>query len=288
MSETLRLLVTRARNFFFIFCIICLPAVSAATHYPAISSVGSNAPELTIETRSLIERLIATRPQASPGSSISTPTAFGINWRTLVIGVSGQNGTQYTHRPFGQYALGFGLGDADQFVSLTTIATLGGLDEVTRDGNFNLQISHNLTNNDSNGLTAIALGVENIGPWGADKRNNINAYLVASTVQTLALSKTLRCAINFSFGLGDSRFVHNYEVHKNEVKVWRPFASVGLQVLPQAALMLDYVGLTLNAGMSFVPLPNFPLVMSVSANDLTNRGGSHIPIAGSIGYSYTF
>jgi hypothetical protein len=239
---------------------------------------------ITIDTRSFLEQLISSRPQVSPSSSISAPVAYGINWSTVVFGVTGQNGTQYTHRPFGQYAVGFGLGDANKFVSLTTIATMGGLDEVDRDGNLNFQLSRNL----GNPGTAVAIGVENVAPWGADKRNKMNTYAVGSRLFTWRFTEEFYINIVASLGVGNSRFVHNYEVHENEVQVFRPFTSIGIQVLPQAAIMFDYVGLTYNAGISVVPFLRYPLVMSLTATDLTNRGGSHIPIAGSIGYSYTF
>jgi hypothetical protein len=257
--------------------------VSAACQADTAASSSADS-TVTIDTRSFLEQLISSRPQVSPSSSISTPIAYGINWRTVVFGVSGQNGTQYTHRPFGQYAVGFGLGNADKSVSLTTIATMGGLDEVDRDGNLNFQLSRNI----GNPGTAIAIGVENVAPWGADKRNKMNTYAVGSHLFTWHFTPAFYINFISSLGIGNSRFVHNYETHQDEVKVFRPFLSLGIQVLPQAAIMFDYVGLTYNAGFSVVPFVHWPLVMTLTATDLTNRGGSHIPIAGSIGYSYTF
>src|SRR5437016_699442 len=90
-----------------------------------------------IETRSIFEKLVAVRPLISPGTSIATPIAYGVGFGTIFLGVAGQLGTQYTARPFGEYALGFGLGDAQRYVALTTTASFGGLDEVVRDGNLN-------------------------------------------------------------------------------------------------------------------------------------------------------
>ncbi|MES2218860.1 MAG: hypothetical protein V4501_10675 [Pseudomonadota bacterium] len=270
---------TLKNSFSKIFLLVLLSTVIHAE--PAADKSTSS---ITIDTRSFFEQLISSRPQVSPSSSVSTPIAYGLSWRTVVFGVTGQNGTQYTHRPFGQYAVGFGLGDPDKFVSLTTIATMGGLDEVNRDGNVNFQLSRNLN---STGL-AMAFGVENVAPWGADKRNKMNTYCVVSRITTLQITKHFPVHVVTSLGLGNSRFVHNYEVHQNEVGIFRPFGSIGIQILPQAAIMLDYVGLTYNAGISIVPFLRIPLVMSLTATDLTNRGGSHIPIAGSIGYSYTF
>jgi hypothetical protein len=268
---------------------LILKFLTLAALFPATTTYANVTPAPTpssmiIDTRSLFERLIASRPQISPSSSVSTPIAYGISWRTLVFGVTGQNGTQYTHRPFGQYAAGFGLGDPDKFVSLTTILTMGGLDEVNRDGNLNFQVSRNLNNQG----TALAVGVENVAPWGADKRNKMNTYLVGTTQYVWQITQRFHVNVVTSLGIGNSRFVHNYEVHQNEVSIFRPFASIGIQLLPQAAVMFDYVGLTYNAGISIVPFLRYPLVMSLTATDLTNRGGSHIPIAGSIGYSYSF
>jgi hypothetical protein len=239
---------------------------------------------VTIDTRTLLEKLISSRPSVGPSSSVATPVAYGVGWGTILLGVAGQNGTQYTHRPFGEYAAGFGIGNPNKFASLTTIVTMGGLDEFVRDGNVNFQLSRNL--NSLNG--AIAAGVENVAPWGADKRNKMNTYVVASRATILNLTKHFYMNIITSFGIGNSRFVHNYETHTDETGIFRPFASIGIQILPQAAVMFDYVGLTYNAGISVVPFLRFPLVMSLTAVDFTSRGGSHIPVAGSIGYSYNF
>ena len=241
-------------------------------------------PITTIETRSLLEQLVSSRPSIGPSSSVSTPVAYGVGFGTLLFGVAGQDGTQYTHRPFGEYAVGFGLGDADKYLALTTVVTMGGLDEINRDGNVNFQISRNLNANGA----AMAFGVENVAPWGADKRNKMNVYFVGTRSTTLKFTRVFHMNVITSLGIGNSRFVHNYEVHKDETGIYRPFASIGCQILPQAALIFDYVGLTFNAGISIVPFLKYPLVMSLTAVDLTNRGGSHIPVAGSIGYSLNF
>jgi hypothetical protein len=238
----------------------------------------------TIDTRTVFEKLMSSRPSVGPSSSVTTPVAYGVGWGTLLFGVAGQNGTQYTHRPFGEYAAGFGLGDPNRYASLTTIITMGGLDEVVRDGNVNFQLSRHL--NSLNG--AIAVGLENAAPWGADKRNKMNVYAVGSRCTTLHFTADAHINIITSLGVGNSRFVHNYETHQDETGIFRPFASIGVQVLPQAAVILDYVGLTYNAGISIVPFLKYPLVASLTAVDFTGRGGSHVPIAGSLGYSYTF
>lgn len=239
--------------------------------------------ENIIDTRSLFEKLVAVRPLISPGTSIATPIAYGIGFGTIYFGVAGQLGTQYTSRPFGEYALGFGLGDAKRFVALTTTVSFGGLDEVVRDGNLNFQISRSL-----NDLTAIALGIENVAPWGADCRNKPNAYAVLSSMFSLFLGEDY--AVNFigSLGIGNNRFVHDYEIHRDESNRFWPFASLGVEVLPQLAMIFDYVGQTYNIGLSVVPFPQLPLSMSLSALDLTHQGGNRIPIAASIGYAYNF
>lgn len=238
-----------------------------------------------IDTRSLFEQLITARPRISPSSSVSTPVAYGVGWGTVFAGVTGQTGTQYSERPFGHYALGFGLGDPYRYFSLTSILTTGGLDEVVRDGNLNFQLSRNFSP-----YSAIAIGIENVAPWGAEMRNYKSIYVVATTLFSFHPGIHPDYCLNIitSIGVGNSRFVHSYETHTNETKIFRPFANIGIQLLPQLALIADYAGLTYNLGISVVPFLSVPLVASLTASDLNHRGGWRIPIAGSIGYSYTF
>ncbi len=242
-------------------------------------------PIVLIDTRSLLEQLMTARPRISPSSSVSTPVAYGVGWGTVFAGVTGQTGTQYSNRPFGHYALGFGLGDPNRYFSLTSVLTTGGLDEVVRDGNLNFQLSRHLSP-----YTAVAIGIENVAPWGAEMRNYKSLYIVATTLFSLHPSSNLDYCLNViaSIGVGNSRFVHSYETHTNETTTFRPFANVGVQILPQLALIADYAGLTYNIGVSVVPFLTLPLVASLTASDLSHRGGQRIPIAGSIGYSYTF
>lgn len=237
----------------------------------------------TIDTRSFFEKLVAVRPLISPGTSIATPIAYGVGFGTLYFGVAGQLGTQYTSRPFGEYAIGFGLGDAQRYVSLTTTISFGGLDEVVRDGNLNFQLSHSFTD-----ATSFAIGLENVAPWGADCRNKPNAYAVLSSAFGLSIGDEYTVNFIGSLGVGNNRFVHDYEIHRDESnRIW-PFASLGIELLPQLALIADYVGQTYNIGVSIVPIPQWPISMSVSALDLSHQGGNRIPIAASIGYAYIF
>jgi len=263
-----------ARNWYMI------PAIIAALCTLSFSVSAADGDNLTF-----FERLVSARPMISPSTSVATPVAFGVGWGTVFVGVTGQTGTTFSGQPFGSYAAGFGLGDANRYVALTTTVTSGGLDEVTRDGNLNFQVSRNLFPD-----TAIAVGVENVAPWGADRDNKMNTYLVASKVFSFCLSGNYTLNVIGTLGAGNSRFVQNFREDQdhNDVNTVRPFGSVGILVLPQAALMIDYVGLTWNAGISAVPFQSFPIVVSVSAEDLTNRGGNHIPIVGAIGYSWTF
>lgn len=238
--------------------------------------------EEVVDTRSLFEKLVAARPLVSPSNSVTTPTAYGVGFGAIFMGVAVQTGTQYTGRPFGEYALGFGLGDTKS-IAVTSSVTFGGIDEVIRDGNLNFQFSHDLSD-----AFSVAVGVENTYPWGADKRNGINSYGVITHSLSYNPYEDYCVAMILTLGIGNNRFVHNYETHSSEGKIFRPFGSVGIQILPQAAFIVDYVGLTYNVGVSIVPFLSVPLVGSLTAIDLTNRGGSRIPIAASIGYAYLF
>ncbi len=229
------------------------------------------------------ERLEAAQPASSITSSVTTPTAYGMGWRSIALGVSGQDGTQSTRKPFGEYAVGFGLGDPDRLVALTTMMTLGGLNEVVRDGNFNFQLSRNIVPG-----MAVAMGIENVAGWGGDKEVQKSKYLVASRSFKLDMFYGRPLGLIGSLGVGNSRFVHDITPTSRDLHRYAPFAGLNIQVLPQASWVMDYVGETLNTGMTVIPFVKLPMVASLTFIDLTHRGGRRIPISGSIGYSITF
>lgn len=242
-----------------------------------------------IDTRSLLQELMSTRPMVSPGSSIASPVAYGANLGTVFFGVTGQDTNQnsrggFFSDPFGQYAVGFGLGNSKKCVGLTTTVTTGGLDDVIRDGNVNFLVFREITQK-----VTVGVGVENVGPWGGQKRNNMNAYAVGSTLFGIQITPDYLLNIITSVGFGNSRFFHNFQTTDDDFHKIGPFGSVGVQVLPQAAIIVDYVGQTLNTGISVAPIRSFPFVMGITATNLTGRGGTNrIPLAGTLGISWNF
>jgi hypothetical protein len=236
-----------------------------------------------IDTRSRFEKLISQHPYLSPSSSLSTPVAYGLGWGTFFLGLAGQLGTASTTRPFGQYGLGFGLGNPNRYLGLTTILTSGGLDEFKRDGNLNFQLSHNFLGTGS----AIAVGAQNVSSWGADANNKISSYIVGSQLFTFRGKNSYFANVIATVGGGNTRFVHDLSPTKRDAQAFRPFGSIGVQVLPQASIIAEYVGSGLNAGFSIIPFTKLPLVATIMGLNLNNRG-QHIPIAGAVSYVILF
>src|SRR5688572_9795413 len=67
----------------------------------------------------------ASASRAAPGSSASSPSAYGANWGNGFIGVGGQARTRFTpsQLPDGSAVVGFGLGNARDFLGLEVAVT---------------------------------------------------------------------------------------------------------------------------------------------------------------------
>ncbi len=229
------------------------------------------------------------RPAISPGASLGTPVGFGAKWGQAFAGIAGTDGVGNTRRTDGSMSVGFGLGDPEKYVGLETTVSIISLKTKFGDsGAVNVAMHRWLPGN-----AAIAIGSENLGTWGtATKGPNIkpNVYMALSKVFALQPDNPYHpYYLILSGGVGSGRFQSTvfdaYTPGINANKVGG-FASIGFHFHPQAAIVASWTGKDLNAGLSLVPLHDYPIVLNLGAVDLLKHNQPKARFIGSLGYAY--
>ena len=212
-----------------------------------------------------------------------TFSAFGANWGDLFIAGSGASpGRQRGGRIDGYLGFGFGLGDAYHLVGSTvsynmqSIRHFGGTNGVDVD-------LHRIVFSDAQTQVAMAVGVTNLikvyylsdrlatGYWGA-----ITSYIFLrpdDPVNTLPLALTV----------GGASGQYNSQA---DVGI---FGGVGIQLAPQLGVGAAWSGVSLDLGISYVPISTFPLTLTMEGIDLTNNtpGGPRFLLGINLGYNFS-
>lgn len=223
------------------------------------------------------------RRRLHPSSTINTPTAFGPRWGQVYAGLAYQHRLRYSDWHDGILAVGTGLGNPERTVGLAvTVNVLDTYTEFGQDRSLSLKLHRGLPRRSS-----VALGYENLwhtrGTDGGDSR-----YGVLSTVLPLRTGlATPLGALVVSVGLGDDRFLPEDRFAEGDSGAG-VFGSVGLQLTRSANAVVNWSGQDLNAGLSIVPHPRLPVVVTPALLDLTGRAGDGARFAVSAGVGYDF
>ncbi len=215
---------------------------------------------------------------SSPGTGGGTPRAFGLSKGDAFIGSTYHFETRGAKLPSGAItangddhtaiSLGFGLGDANGGIGLTTVIT--SLETFKRSGGvktgLSLHASHNITP-----MLAIGLGVENAATSGGLAGATESFYgVVTGAMQTPIASMPWLSTVTLTGGLGNGRFQFIDDANVNNDLI-NAFASVAAEFHGRASVIFDYTGQDLNIGMSVVPFPSVPLAIIPTLVDLTGE-----------------
>lgn len=260
----------------------CPPPSRMADTVPTVATSAADVPpeewrrRLRLDTPR--ERLVAL-----PAASIANPTAFGVDFRQGYVGVSYQARTRFTDIDDAALLAGIGLGDRDRLVgvelTLSSYSTLRGGGPLET-GGVGVKVHRAL-----GARSGIAAGVENAFSWGGSDAGR-SGYVVGTHVlfRTDAPSTTLN-ALALSLGVGNGRFRSEDDVIAGNEGV-NVFASAGLQVIEPAALVLDWTGQDLYAGVSVTPIRHQPLVVNLAFADLTRSAGDGPRFVASVAYGF--
>ncbi|PZV26924.1 MAG: hypothetical protein DCF12_07155 [Snowella sp.] len=222
-------------------------------------------------------------PRTYSPSLTFTFSAFGANWGDLFIGGSVATAGNERSRIDSYGGFGFGLGNASNLIGSTVSFNMQSLRNFGATNGINVDF-HRIVFNDAQTQVAMAVGVTNLiriysggytdrleeGYWGA-----ITSYTFLrpdDPVNTLPLALTVGGASG--------------QYDQTDVGI---FGGVGIQLAPQLGVGAAWSGVSLDLGMSYVPIPTFPLTLTMEGIDLTNNtpGGPRFLFGINVGYNFS-
>lgn len=235
------------------------------------------------QARALVSALSA--PVTSPGIAFGSPVGFGMDWGEFGFGIGGQTLPDTSPDDVdGSASVSFGLGDATRYVGFEgTVNVISLKNSFGDDGAMGAKLHTTLP-----GRAAFAVGVENIGRWGAAKGGSSSVYAVGTKFFDLApsnASNPMPLAINL--GIGDNRFA---DIGDDGAGV---FGGLAFMPIQQLSLIADWTGRQLNVGVSMAPFRSIPITATAGVFNATGRNlgtqfGDDAEFGGGIGYTVRF
>ncbi|PSO51840.1 MAG: hypothetical protein BRC40_14575 [Cyanobacteria bacterium QH_8_48_120] len=219
----------------------------------------------------------------SPALSGGSPTAFGADFGIVFAGVGYQARTRFGDDDDAAIAAGFGLGNREEVALEVTVTSFSTFRSTFGDtGGISLKAHRTLPND-----FAVAVGVENAILWG-DNDSETSVYGVASKIFRLKeSSREPFSRLSLSLGLGNGRFRSEDDI-EDENGTINIFSNVSLRVSEPVSVFADWTGQDLNLGISILPFPNFPLVITPALQDVTGNAGDGTRLSLSVGTFYRF
>lgn len=222
---------------------------------------GVEVPTFTIE---------AEKARGVPGTSTSSPVAYGANWGTAYIGAGFQGRTRYAEYNRdgvdGAITAGFGIGNSYETVGLdVSVGLLGTVDNPGKLA-LGLKLHRALPGN-----AAVAVGVENALVSSAIDSDR-SFYVVGSKQIDLAHPADAFSSVVVSGGLGNGRFLFedDFQAGANGINV---FGSVGVRVVESLGFIADWTGQDLALALSIVPFEDVPFTITPGFADVTGTAG---------------
>jgi hypothetical protein len=217
-----------------------------------------------------------------PGLSFGAPSAFGASWGDFFIGASGATpGKSRDGNPDASMSAGLGLGNPYSLVGLEFTFNNGSIKNFGYNGTFDFK-AHRVVYVRPNHQVAVAGGWNTFAQYGNEGIRPSGAYGVITSYSFLQPENPNNpMALSFSVGAGGGDF-------RQDDASTGVFGGVGLQVHRQVGMGIGWSGVGLNAGVSFIPEPTIPFVITAQGADLTdNSFGGRIFVV-TVGYGFNF
>lgn len=229
------------------------------------------------------------RVVGAPAATLSTPTGYGASFGQLFAGLSLINRGRGNNQADGSATIGIGLGNPrravgfDVAVNVISLSDSNGQDSFAGSGNVGFKLHRMLP-----GEIGVAVGWENALAWGDAKNADSSVYGAVSRAFFLQPNNLRNpMPLILSMGVGGGRFRSEEAIRRGDNTLGF-FASAGLQLSPQFSLLANWTGQDLNVGASFIPFPEIPFSLTLSAADLTGSAGDGARFALGLGYGTRF
>lgn len=216
-----------------------------------------------VEVQALSLDSIIKLPAGSVAVAFGSPIGFGYNSRDIAVVVGGEESTDVADDDLdGSLGVGFGFGDSESAIAVETVVNVISLrNNFGDDGNVNMKVHTRILP-----TTGVAVGVENIWPWGDAGKVSESGYAVITHIIDVPVQKQGRSMpISLNFGVGNERFADPDE------EGLMVFGGVGVGLHPQFSVVLDWTGRTLNAGASWLPIRDVPFSLTAGFINVTDR-----------------
>lgn len=256
--------------------------VAQSSSTPSNSTEGVESLE-QMKQELIVDPLFTTAQRTYPPSlTFGIPSAFGANWGDFFIGASGATaGKARGGQVDGSISTGFGIGDANKLIGMTFTYNIGSIRNFGSNGTFDLQGHRNIYQ-DATTSVAIAAG------WSAFAQYTNEAVTPSSVWGTVTSYSLLQpdnpinqLPLLLSVGVGGGYY-------RQDPASTGVFGGIGLQVAPQLGVGLQWSGVGLNLGLSFVPVPTLPLTVVATGADLTDNSPGGTRFILSVNYGFNF
>lgn len=218
----------------------------------------------------------------APSISVSMPFANGFSWGNSGIGLGLQSRTRYTDSPDGGLGIGIGLGNPQKAIGFDVVASILDVSDFGSRGSLSFKIHRNLDKD-----LAVAVGLQNAVIWGYTDAGTSVYGVVTKTFRTSENPRDFLSYIVVSAGLGGGQFRPESDINNNIESVGI-FGSVAVRVAEPLNAIAEWTGQDLTLGLSYVPFPKTPLIITGGVTDLTGNAGDGSRFLLRLGYLFTF
>jgi len=220
------------------------------------------------------------------------PTAFVAEWgeyfvSSSIYGYDGFDdaGLERAWRTDGSVNVGLGFGNSRRLVAVELDFNLESLADTANGGSFDVRVGRELISTDTFRLQLGGgwLGLASYGRW---PKPGGSPYGVITAAWPLRPNNpTFRQTMQINLGGGSGRFQRLDPAGQISDGL---LASVGVDLAPNLGVSAGWAGRGLNASLSYVPLRQTPLYLTLSGANLTNSGGSGRAVAFTLSWGSSF
>lgn len=220
--------------------------------------------------------------QAPPSISISVPFAYGLSLGTVGIGLGLQERTRYTNSADGGMGISIGLGNPQKIVGFDLGISIFDLSDFASRGSISFKFHRKVAN-----VFEVALGWQNAIVWGSTDAGSSFYGVVTKTFRLQENVNKPFSLLVVSAGVGSGQFRSESDIYKDR-ETLGVFGSAALRVMKPLNAIAEWTGQDMTLGLSWVPFPKTPLVLTGGFTDITGNAGDGSRLIFRIGYILSF